>query len=181
MSKYRDMVKAASSPQAALTLLATGIDDILKALERLEHPPMIVDAWSQWQDVPLDIQPLATADYPPKAVEVHDDGDHIEVNLAAVDEAKGNARRIFAEHILDLQNTLGGDEDWVGAYAKGGPLWLYYANREIVMGFSEAARQEMVRDVEEYDPEEAQLMSRDILKFPSETGPGGTGMMIADG
>lgn len=90
--------------------------------------------------------------------------DSTTVDLPAVSPAKFVQRLKFAKDTLRLNEMLPEGEDWESAYAKGGPLWLYYGNRDYVMGLSIDVRREMVRDVLEESPTEAAEMSRDVLK-----------------
>ena len=55
-------------------------------------------------------------------------------------------------------------EDAEAAFLKGGPLWLYDIGRDYVMGLPPSTRAGFVQDVNMIDPEEAALLSRDLLK-----------------
>lgn len=75
--------------------------------------------------------------------------------------AQRETRKALAER-LDLEADFPGGID---AYMKGGPLWLYYGNRDYVMGLSYEVKVAMIQDVEITSPQEAQEMSRDLLKI----------------
>jgi len=56
------------------------------------------------------------------------------------------------------------EEQFLDAYAKGGPQWLYLGAREAVMQMPMEARHRMVADLELDSPAAAQELARDILK-----------------
>jgi hypothetical protein len=100
-----------------------------------------------------------------------DDAGNVVVDLPPVSEEKAAARKAFAEKALDFATALGTDEattaSLVDAYVKGGPLWLYYGNRDFVVALPDHIKAAMIQDVSEQSGREAQQMGRDILKDPS--------------
>lgn len=89
------------------------------------------------------------------------DGEAI-VDLPPPTEEQAKQRAGFATRFLKLQEEFG--PEYVEAYVKGGPLWLYYGNRDFVNGLSASTKRAMVNDVQEHSPAEAHEMARDILK-----------------
>lgn len=89
-----------------------------------------------------------------------------QVDLPVVSEEKQERRRAFAKDELVL-DTHFPNLGLVDAYAKGGPLLLYYSDRDFVMGLPAEWKAAMVRDVSEESPREALEMGRDILKDAS--------------
>lgn len=65
---------------------------------------------------------------------------------------------------LKLAEKIGLGETWVDSFVTGGPLVLYYSDRDFVMGLPDDIRQRFVADVEQFNAHEAQEMARDILK-----------------
>lgn len=98
-------------------------------------------------------------------IEVKDN--EIIINLPPASDERQAARRKLAETMkLDEALTLDGATE---AFVKGGPLWLYYAARDYVMGLTADTRRAFVNDVLQDSPPEAHEMARDILK---DTSPG---------
>lgn len=56
------------------------------------------------------------------------------------------------------------DEEIIESFIKGGPLLLYYTDREFIMSLPYGWRRAFVEDVEVNSPQEAAEMARDILK-----------------
>lgn len=83
-------------------------------------------------------------------------------DLPVASEEDQAVRRQFAEKCLKLQDEFG--PEIVESYVKGGPLVLYYTDRDFVMRMPEQYRKAMVADVEKFSPNEAQEMGRDVLK-----------------
>lgn len=79
------------------------------------------------------------------------------VELPPASQERQDARREFA-------GMIGLDEAWVESFVKGGPLVIYYTDRDFVMGLPDDWRIAMVNDVEQDSPKEAHEMARDILK-----------------
>jgi len=190
-------VRQAPSAQEALLVIARALDRIEALVE-----------WSQWSTTPLgphpdEVDPLQRAVFagPDAAVPERSDewlalaqelagkrtaviesSDGVtDVVIPATSLEKQERRRKFEMQALHLSEFLGEDQDWQGAYARGGPRWLYYGNRDLVMSFPDATKQAMIVDIIEDSPEEAAEIGRDLLKAPGETGPGGQGMFMAEG
>lgn len=163
-----ERVKAAQNPQEAMVALAAGIDLLLS--QQPTHPE---DPWGTWASE-------GAPEYSPAAT-VTETPDHIEVAVKAPSPEKAERRATFEAQSLKLGENLPAGEDWNEVYVKGGPLWLYHLNRDLFMSYPYSIRQGMVADVIEDDPKAAHEMGRDVLKQASETGPGGTGMFIAEG
>ncbi len=56
------------------------------------------------------------------------------------------------------------EDEFAGAYSKGGPMWLYLGDREAIMAMPISYRHTMIADIEEDSPIQAQEVARDILK-----------------
>ncbi len=104
----------------------------------------------------------------PRASVVEVVGGEVTINLPPASPERKQKRRELAEAI-QLEESIEGvsAED----YAKGGPLWLYYGNRDFVKAMPPDIIMTMVLDVNEDDPIEAALMSRDLLKYDDVEGP----------
>jgi hypothetical protein len=174
-------VRAAKNPQEALLAIAHALDEIL---ERDTPAP----GWGQWDALPelaatlTDYRPLDESHQ--RAAEVLGtgiEGDPSEVILKVPSTEKQILRRLFEGQQLRLREHLGDGEDWTEAYAKGGPLWLYHGNRDLVMSYPDHVKAAMIADVDEDSHQDAHEMSRDILKAACESGPGGVAMMIGQG
>lgn len=175
-------VLAAGSPREALLVLARAIDD-------LSSSP---DPWGEWyaaatvtpashvaasrSDQPrTNYGALMVPDVLPEAADAE-----LEVDVPPPSLSKMITRLRFEAQALHIGEYLNDDtEDWSAAYAKGGPVWLYTNNRELVMSLPESTRAAMIEDVIEDNPELAHEMSRDILKQAGETGPGSSAMKMA--
>lgn len=97
---------------------------------------------------------------------------NIEVSLPIVSEQRQASRRKLAEAArLPEYLTHLDPEDALTGFAKGGPLWLYLDNRDVVMQLPVAVRQAFVMDVMTDSPKDAQEMARDILKSESPGDP----------
>ncbi len=83
------------------------------------------------------------------------------VELPPVSDEQREQRRLLAQAI-NLGDDFG--QEGVEAYVKGGPLWLYYGNREYVLGLSRNVWTAMVEDVMQTSPQEATEMGRDLFK-----------------
>jgi len=105
---------------------------------------------------------------PPTASVVEVVDGEVVVNLPIPDEKRKRLRRELAEYI-QLEDSIEGISN--EHYVEGGPLWLYYGNREYVVSLPTAVHQRMVADVFEDDPIEAAQMSADLLKHTEPEGP----------
>lgn len=83
------------------------------------------------------------------------------VELPPVSDEQREQRRLLAQAI-GLADDFG--QEGIEAYVKGGPLWLYYGNREYVLGLSKNVWTAMVEDVMQTSPQEATEMGRDLFK-----------------
>lgn len=178
-----EAVTKSTSPLEALLAVARGIDLILEREAKAE-------IWSEWGSIATaspvaatrEDQPrtnfgaLMTADQVPEAADAE-----IEVEVQPPSVERLLARKLLEEQSIHIGDYLNDhSEDWNLAYIKGGPVWLYTNNRELVISLPEATRKAMIEDVLEDNPEMAHEMSRDILKQPGETGPGSSAMQVAD-
>lgn len=96
--------------------------------------------------------------------DITSDGTTGEVVVPPVSEERKDARAMWAYGIklweyIPMEATAACE-----AFAKGGPMWLYLANRDAVMQMPYDARQWLVADIELDSPAEAQEVGRDILK-----------------
>lgn len=100
-----------------------------------------------------------------------DPGTRVEADGKVVDLPPVDQERAVKRH--NLARTLNLEADGIdpNAYVKGGPLWLYYGNREYVMGLPEAVHRQMIEDVQQDSVQEAQEMARDLLMFRGKEGP----------
>lgn len=87
---------------------------------------------------------------------------------------------MFEEQQLHLIDYLGDTEDWTEVYAKGGPMWLYIGNPELVKSLPDSTRRALVADLEEDSPQQAREMARDILKEPADATGYGNAPALAD-
>jgi hypothetical protein len=152
-----ERVRAAQNPQDALCMIADALDALYVEIAELKDQPAQDDGWGSWESG--------------SGLQVEHDLDAGEstVTVPAVSEEVQELRRKFAESTLNLQAALEAEgldptEDWVEAYAKGGPLWLYHGNRDFVVQLPYAVRHALVLEASADDPEEAIKMGRDLLK-----------------
>ena len=199
MGSTTDAVRSAATPQQAMLAIAKALDKILE-----QRPD--ADGWfAEWSTEPTFtrfeptslseqsalikehlVEPLRETLGQPSVLRVEDvSTDERIVEIAAPDEAKRLARLLFAQQQLRLDQVYAEPPDdgrtWSEIYAQGGPMWLYTADRDTFMSYPYQVRQSMVADVEADDPAAAGDMGRDVLKHPSETGPGAVAMQVADG
>lgn len=101
--------------------------------------------------------------------------EHGVVHVPVVSAERQATRRAWAiQHELGPQ-FLGMDlAEAADAFAKGGPVWLYYGNRPALMTMPPDWKRAMVHDLEEDSPIMAQSMGRDILKDLDPGTPGVT-------
>lgn len=167
------LVKAAANPKDAMLVIARALDRIEATLT--VPPP---DPWAtEWSAEDIGRPGFV-------GVKITQDVDTTEVVIPPASPEKQAARRQFAEQSLQLEDNLGTGEDWLNAYAKGGPIWLYEGNRELFMTYGDHVRRAMVQDVIEDDPKYAGEMGRDVLKEACEEGPNldlGSPTAIGDG
>lgn len=92
------------------------------------------------------------------------DNGNVEVELPVASPEVQERRRELVERI-SLVDTFG--DAIAESYVVGGPLLIYYSNRDYVLGLPVAIRREMINDVAEFNPVEAHEMARDVLKDAS--------------
>lgn len=157
---YAKKIAAAPNPQAALAAVGQALDEVLR---RLEARPVEPAGWGEWSSEP-DI-------HGKELVTVEEDHEgNVTVTLAEVSPEKYEARKLFAQNVLQLDAALPEVEgDVLHAYGVGGPLWLYTGNRELFISYPTQVVQQMVADIEEDDPSVSHEMARDVLK---DRGPG---------
>jgi hypothetical protein len=168
-------VQRAKSPREALLNLAAGLDILVERIDRLER----TSSWDEWgADEEGIFVPLPEPAQ--RAPVIAADGDTTDVNLPPPSAEKLAARRMFEKQSLHLVDYLGTGEDWTEVYAKGGPVWLYVGNRELVMSLPHSVRQALVADLEEDAPQQAKEMARDVLKESCDATGFGNSPALAD-
>lgn len=96
-------------------------------------------------------------------VTVTDDGSgNVVVDLPAPSARQEETREIFAEQVL--KPHYGWSEDQVETFRRGGPLLLYYSDREMLTELPTLWLREFVNDIQENSPQEAHEFARDMLK-----------------
>lgn len=138
-------VSQASSPQAALVVVAQALDRIEARLDEIASQPATAgDVWDWRPAVTITDDVVTFGDAPPELKE---------------------KRAVFAQSVLNLSEALPelGD-DAIMDFVNGGPIWLHAYNRDYVLQVPIEARQMMVQDVDSYDPAAAADLARDILK-----------------
>ena len=109
-------------------------------------------------------KPLPSAVDEGNRVRIASNGAIGEVDIPPVAPERREARRVFA-HQVRLWDYVPMDADVAAdTFAKGGPMWLYLANRDAVMQLPFAARQWLVEDIALDSQAQAQEVGRDILK-----------------
>jgi hypothetical protein len=185
-----DDMRAARNPQEAMLVIAEALDAIIVNMQAPQTP---TNTWGTWEsdtpefapypDVPVTHMLAGAVDTRKPVVTVTvdegEDTDSVDVNIAPVSPKKQEARRRFAADVLQLEAELGAGVDWAETYAKGGPVWLYEGNRELVMQYPQHIRSELVRDLMEDDPQAADEMGRDILKLEGADVNQANGMLLA--
>lgn len=179
-----DKVRAARSAQEAMLVLAEALDTVL---EELAATPQSHDPWGEWPGTPAEFtETLRTetdaalreskAEFEARIERQHQEAlaamantEAREIELPPASADKQERRRLLARQQLKLNDVLPGADitDWNETYVKGGPVWLYNADREVLMSFDYPVRQQMIADVEEDNPQLAYEMSLDILKQPA--------------
>jgi hypothetical protein len=107
--------------------------------------------------------------------------EHGVVHLPTADPARQADRRSWAMQIKLGSSFLKMDDaEAAEAFAKGGPLWLYYGNREAIMQMPPEWKRMLVLDVQEDSVHEAHAMGRDVLKDLEAQGPAVTMEALAD-
>jgi hypothetical protein len=155
-----EQIQQAKTPREALLLLATAIDHLHARIDELDSDPF---------DAPLDwAGTQASALIYDEAL---DDGrariEGDDVIVQPVSPEREAARDDFAvgARLYEFYGPSLSPEDFVTAYRKGGPRWLYYTNRECVMQMPVSLRQRLVDDILLDSPSEAAEIGADILKY----------------
>lgn len=114
---------------------------------------------------------------------LRDTGENIETDLAdnersivgpdgVVDLPPATPKQLAARDMIieqtDMEEQYG--SEIVSSFRKGGPLLMYYTDREWVMQLPDAIKPIMVADIEVNSPAEAHEIGRDILKDRSADG-----------
>lgn len=87
------------------------------------------------------------------------------VTVPPADEERRASRRAWALSVNLGSGFLGMDNDEAAhGFALGGPVWLYYGNREAIMQMPDQWKRMLVEDVERDSVRLAQTMGRDLLK-----------------
>lgn len=94
--------------------------------------------------------------------EIKMDGEKSVVELPLPTEEQLEMREAFLDTVAPNDPDYWGEE-LIDAYKRGGPLLIYYSDREYVMGLPPELRKRMVEDVEISSPAEAHEMGRDVL------------------
>ena len=158
---YVELILDSASPQRALAVIGQGIDEILEKLSNLEMAET-VDGWGEWQS-----NAGAVMGEPAQAATIKRDTDEAVVELAPASPERQEQRRQFSENVLRLHLALPElGEEVHDFYAKGGPMWLYHGNRDLVMSYDQSVRSLLVQDIEQDSHEQAHEVGRDILKDP---------------
>lgn len=91
-----------------------------------------------------------------------DEGGKVIVDLPVPTEEHMEQRREFGEKCLKIKDEFG--PEVLEAYVKGGPLVLYYTDRDFVMRMPNDFKRVMVEDVCQFSPREGHQMAADVLK-----------------
>jgi hypothetical protein len=92
---------------------------------------------------------------------VEEDG-ALNVIIPPPNEEQLEKRELFADEVLAVH--YGWEEEHLDAFKRGGPLLLYYNEREMVRTLPPLWIRQFIEDVEVNSPEEAHEMARDLLK-----------------
>jgi hypothetical protein len=150
--KIVDQVKQCKTPQEALLVLAQAIDE-------LSNTATAVDVWTaplQWD---LEAETFARPDNRARNV----NGDIV---VDPVSSVRQDERYDFAtdQKLFSFYGPGLSEPDFLDAYVKGGPRWLYYTNRDAIMQMPMNLRAALVEDVLLDSHTEADEIGRDILK-----------------
>lgn len=122
----------------------------LKRDELVEHAPPAEQALEQRRTVSVD------------------NGGEIVVEVPEPTPEQEVARgKFLADSLFSAMVDQYGEEaadTYATSYLKAGPLLLYYTDRDFVNGLPDPMKFKMVEDVEQFSPNEAAEMGRDILK-----------------
>jgi hypothetical protein len=97
-----------------------------------------------------------------------DNGGELVIEVPEATEAEKEVRKEFLANALfpAMEDHYGNEAAalYAESYIKGGPLLLYYTDRDFVNALPDQMKHVMVGDVEHFSPNEAAEMARDILK-----------------
>lgn len=155
MTTTVEQVKQCHTPQEALLVLAAAID-------ALAAKPKGVDLWAA--DVPLEWDAIVVTNDNRARIE----GGDVIVDRVSADREVARAEFVAATQLYSFSALP--PADFVEAYIKGGPRWLYYTDRDAVMTMPIGVRQALVADVLVDSPSEAAEIGADILKFAFDEG-----------
>jgi len=175
--KTTELVQQATNPAEALLAVAAALDRIEAALAKT---PPASGGWSQgWTDkAPTEVQytgevingykqGIMPDREPDPSLKLATDVDgSVTIDIEAPTDEVMEARRQFATDNLKLGvawKDLPG-EAAVEAYAVGGPLWLYHADRDLMAAYQPGDKAIMISEIEEAYPREARDIARDINK-----------------
>jgi hypothetical protein len=98
---------------------------------------------------------------------------NVTIDIPPPDDRRRAARRKIAGelrfHEFLTASPFATDEEFIAAYVKGGPMWLYLGDRDAVMAMPGDYRRLLIADIEQDSAPQAQDVARDILK---DVGPG---------
>lgn len=163
MGPIEEKVRAASSPAEALFVLAAEVDALV---ERMNEAPAS-DGWSSWDGE-------AAAPVSHKAFTADVTGDNIEF-AAPTDEQREIREELIERGVFEWANMQGEDvngnkynlnpdpEVMNDAYILGGPMWLYFGNREFILELPEAVRRTMYNDLLLVDEDTAKEFATDVM------------------
>lgn len=162
-------VQNARSPREAMLNLAAGLDVLVERIDKLESSTN----WDSWGD--------SVEQRLPQPVQITEQDGETEVVIPPPSTEKMAKRMLFEQQALHLSEYLhDDDQDWTEVYAKGGPMWLYIGNPELVKSLPDGTRRALVSDLEEDSPQQAREMARDILKEPADATGYGNAPALAD-
>lgn len=148
-------VSKAKSPQEGMLAIAVALDKILDNLDMDTE-----SEWGEWSG--RDLPPIDEDE----EVHVEHDGEgNVVVDLPPPDDKTKAERYKFAMEVLGFPDEWPNEaEEYATSYSKGGPYFLYLANRDFVMGLPPMVKQQMLTDVNRFDPKHAREMAIDIMK-----------------
>lgn len=158
-----DRIKRARGEREALLVIAEGLDDLYQRLGEMAQSTNTWDSDESWVEPGYDEEQVREA-----MVKLEkDEKGNVEVELPPADEATMAYRRKFEQDFLHLEDYYGEGADarsYVESYVKGGPLVLYFTDRDFIMSLPYETRQKLVEDVLRTSPKDAANMGADVLK-----------------
>lgn len=162
MNAVSEGLKKCTTVQQALAYLANEIDGLAEMMNSSPQPSPFEQHLEWGQEIET---PMVFVDVPAPDNRAVIDGDDVIVKPVSFE--REDARHDFAasNRLSEFYGPSLSEEDFIIAYRKGGPRWLYYTNRECVMQMPYELRRALVADVLLDSPSEADEIGRDILKF----------------